>query len=110
MKIKLTPGKFFTLAFCVMALVGAVGVLPLLFSKSLYAGLCDVALIVMNVGLVLTTIFCVRRMFKNILFFLAFAAFVAIFYFADLSDSYEEEIHKDNKLKDKMKLKKLCLY
>ncbi len=89
MKIKLTLGKFFTLAFCVMALVGAVGVLPLLFSKSLYAGLCDVAIIVMNVGLVLTTIFCVRRMFKNILFFLDFAAFVAIFYFVDLSDSYE---------------------
>lgn len=89
MKIKLTLGKFFTLAFCVMALVGVVGVLPLLFSKSLYAGLCGVAIIVMNVGLVLTTIFGVRRMFKNILFFLDFAAFVAIFYFADLSDSYE---------------------
>lgn len=89
MKIKLTLGKFFTLAFCVMALVGAVGVLPLLFSKSLYAGLCGGAIIVMNVGLLLTTIFGVRRLFKNILFFLDFAAFVAIFYFADLSDSYE---------------------
>lgn len=89
MKIKLTLGKLITLAFCVVAIIGAVGVLPMLFSKSQYAGLCDIGIIVMNMGLILTTLFGLRRIFKNILFFLDFAAFVAIFYFADLSDSYE---------------------
>lgn len=86
MKIKLTPGKFFTLAFCVMAIVGAAGVMQWLFSKSLYSGLCDIGIIVMNIGLILATLFGAGRFLKNILFFLDFAAFVAILYFTDTTN------------------------
>lgn len=82
MKYKLSFRKILQILFCILTVIGAAGIIPYAFSDSVYGGIGVILIILINIGLILISIFHLGNRFHKLLFSVAFIAFVAVVYFS----------------------------
>ena len=82
MKRGISVRKIFQIIFCIMALVGAVGLLPTTFTDSLYSGIATVVIAIINLVLIAIAILKLGNSLYKILFSLDFIAFVIMSFFS----------------------------
>lgn len=82
MRFKLSVRKVFQILFCLLAIVGAAGIIPTAFSDSIYGGIATILIILINIGLILISLFHLGNGFHKLLFIADFIAFVGLIYFS----------------------------
>lgn len=82
MKLKLSIRKVLQILFCMCAIVGAAGILSTAFSDSVYGGIADVLIIVINLGLITISILQLGNKFHKLLFIFDFICFCGLVYFS----------------------------
>lgn len=92
MKRVISIRKIFQIIFCIVALVGAAGLLPSAFSDSLYSGIGAIIIILINLGLIAISILKLGNSLYKILFSLDFIAFVTMIIFSPSAMENTENI------------------